>query len=172
MIDVEPHGDERGFLARMFCEHEFAEQGLRMRFVQSSTIHSPQRHTLRGLHFQEAPHAEIKLVRCTRGAVCLVMVDLRQDSPTRHQWLGVELTAREPAVALRARGLRPGLPDARGRQRGRSTRCPTSYVPEAARGVRWDDPALGDRVAGAAAPDLRARPRLARPAEGLRRPGR
>ena len=62
LIDLEPHRDERGFLARTFCEREFAEHGTPMRIVQSSTIHSPTRHTLRGLHYQEAPHSEIKLV--------------------------------------------------------------------------------------------------------------
>src|SRR4051794_28017548 len=92
IIDVEPRGDVRGFLARVFCEHEFAEQGLPTRFVQASTIYSPQRDTLRGLHFQEAPHAENKLVRCTRGAVWVVMVDLRPDSPSYQEWQGVELT--------------------------------------------------------------------------------
>ncbi len=66
LIDVERHQDERGFLARTFCEREFAEHGVPMRIVQSSTIHSPRRHTLRGLHYQLAPHAEAKLVRCTR----------------------------------------------------------------------------------------------------------
>ena len=69
VIDVERHGDERGFLARTFCELEFAEHGAPMRIVQSSTIHSPQRQTLRGLHYQQAPHAEVKVVRCTRGGL-------------------------------------------------------------------------------------------------------
>src|ERR687886_555075 len=67
IIDVERRGDERGFLARVFCEREFAEHGLPVRWVQSSSIYSPQRDTLRGLHFQRPPHAENKLVRCTRG---------------------------------------------------------------------------------------------------------
>src|SRR3954467_15392836 len=93
IIDVEPRGDERGFLARVYCEREFAEQGLPTRFVQASTIHTPRRDTLRGLHFQEAPHAEDKLVRCTRGAVWVVMVDLRPESETYLGWQGVELTA-------------------------------------------------------------------------------
>ncbi len=66
---MERHEDDRGFLARTFCEREFAEAGIPMRIVQSSTIHSPLRHTLRGLHYQEAPHAEAKLVRCTRGSI-------------------------------------------------------------------------------------------------------
>src|SRR5918996_4618815 len=94
LIDVERHADERGFLARTFCEREFAEHGLPMRIVQSSTIHSPRRHTLRGLHYQRAPHSEVKLVRCTHGSIFLVMVDLRSGSHTRNEWLGLELSAR------------------------------------------------------------------------------
>src|SRR3954469_11990996 len=93
IIDIERRGDERGFLGRVFCEREFAEHRLPTRFVQASTIHSPGRDTLRGLHFQEAPHAENKLVRCTRGAVFVVVVDLRPDSTSYRDWLGVELTA-------------------------------------------------------------------------------
>ena len=115
LIDVERHEDERGFLARTFCEREFAEQGLPMRIVQSSTIHSPRRHTLRGLHYQETPHAEIKLVRCTQGSIFLVMADLRPDSPTRNEWLSADLSARNGRLAYVPRGIRAGLPDARGR---------------------------------------------------------
>src|SRR3954453_21902094 len=108
IIDVERRGDERGFLARVFCEHEFAEHGLPTRFVQSSTIHTPQRHTLRGLHFQEAPHAENKLVRCTRGAVVVVMVDLRPDSPAHLDWLGVELTPENGRLLFVPEGFAQG----------------------------------------------------------------
>jgi dTDP-4-dehydrorhamnose 3,5-epimerase len=141
LIDVERHGDERGFLARTFCEREFAEQGLPMRIVQSSTIHSPRRHTLRGLHYQEAPHREIKLVRCTRGSIFLVMVDLRP-SPTRNEWLGVELTAHNERLAYVPEGFAQGyqtLEDDTEVLYNMSHH----YVPEAARGVRWDDPAFG-----------------------------
>ena len=142
LIDVEPHPDERGFLARTFCEAEFAEQGLPMRIVQSSTIHSPHRHTLRGLHHQEAPHAENKLVRCTRGSIFLVMVDLRTDSATRNEWLGAELSAESERLAFVPEGFAQGyqtLEDDTEVQYQMSAH----YVPGAARGVRWDDPALG-----------------------------
>ena len=142
VIDVERHGDERGFLARTFCELEFAEHGAPMRIVQSSTIHSPQRQTLRGLHYQEAPHGEIKLVRCTRGSIFLVMVDLRPDSPTRNEWLGAELSARNERLAYVPEGFAQGyqtLEDDTEVLYQMSHR----YVPDAARGVRWDDPALG-----------------------------
>ena len=113
-----------------------------MRIVQSSTIHSPRRHTLRGLHYQEAPHAEIKLVRCTRGSIYLVMVDLRPGSPTRNEWLGVELSARTERLAYVPEGFAQGyqtLEDDTEVLYQMSHR----YVPEAARGVRWNDPLFG-----------------------------
>jgi dTDP-4-dehydrorhamnose 3,5-epimerase len=112
-----------------------------MRIVQSSTIHSPHRHTLRGLHYQEAPHAENKLVRCTRGSIFLVMVDLRNDSATRNEWLGSELSAGSELLAYVPEGFAQGyqtLEDDTEVQYQMSAH----YAPDAARGVRWDDPAL------------------------------
>jgi len=141
IIDVERHGDERGFLARTFCETEFARHGLPMHIAQSSTIHSPRRHTLRGLHYQRAPHAEVKLVRCTRGSIFLVMVDLRTNSFTRHEWLGVELSARSERLVYVPEGFAQGyqtLEDDTEVLYQMSHR----YVPDAAQGVRWDDPVL------------------------------
>jgi dTDP-4-dehydrorhamnose 3,5-epimerase len=142
IIDVERRGDERGYLARVFCEREFAEHGLATRFVQASAIFSPERHTLRGLHFQEAPHAENKLVRCTRGAVFVVMVDLRPDSPTRLEWLGAELTPENGRLLYVPEGFAQGyqtlVDDCEV-----AYQMTHEYVPEAARGVRWDDPAFG-----------------------------
>jgi dTDP-4-dehydrorhamnose 3,5-epimerase len=142
IIDVEPRGDERGALMRVFCEREFADHGLPTRFVQGSTITSPQQHTLRGLHFQEAPYAENKLVRCTRGAVWVVMVDLRPDSPSHLDWLGVELTAENRRQLLVPEGFAQGYQTL-------VDDCEVvyqmthEYVPAAASGVRWDDPAFG-----------------------------
>jgi dTDP-4-dehydrorhamnose 3,5-epimerase len=142
VIDVERHTDERGFLARTFCEREFAEHGLPMRIVQSSTIHTARRNTLRGLHFQEAPHNEIKLVRCTRGSIFLVMVDLRSGSPTRNEWLGVELSARTERMAYVPEGFAQGYQTLEDDTEVHY-QMSHHYVPEAARGVRWDDPAFG-----------------------------
>ncbi len=142
LIDIEPRGDERGFLARTFCEREFAEHGAPMRITQASTIHSPRRDTLRGLHYQEAPHSEIKLVRCTRGSIFLVMVDLRPGSSTCDQWLGVELDAGAERLAYVPEGFAQGyqtLEDDTEVLYQMSHR----YVARAARGVRWDDPAVG-----------------------------
>jgi dTDP-4-dehydrorhamnose 3,5-epimerase len=142
LIDVERHADERGFLARTFCEREFADHGAPMRIVQSSTIHSPRRNTLRGLHYQEAPHREIKLVRCTRGSIFLVMVDLRPDSSTRNGWLGVELTARNERLAYVPEGFAQGYQTLEDDTEV-LYQMSHHYVPDAARGVRWDDPAFG-----------------------------
>ena len=142
MIDLEAHADERGFLARTFCEREFADHGLPMRIVQSSTIHSPRRHTLRGLHYQEAPHREVKLVRCTRGSIFLVMVDLRPDSHTRNEWLGVELDARNGCMAYVPEGFAQGYQTLED-DTDVHYQMSHDYVPKAARGVRWNDPAFG-----------------------------
>ena len=142
IIDLEPRADERGFLARTFCEEEFAEHGLPMRIVQSSTIQTKRRDTLRGLHYQEAPHREIKVVRCTRGSIFLVMVDLRPESATRNEWLGLELTAQTERMVYVPEGFAQGyqtLEDDVEVLYQMSHR----FVPQAARGVRWDDPAFG-----------------------------
>jgi dTDP-4-dehydrorhamnose 3,5-epimerase len=142
LIDVERHADERGYLARTFCEREFADHGLPMRIVQSSTIHSPRRNTLRGLHFQEEPHGEIKLVRCTRGSIFLVMVDLRPDSATRHEWLGAKLSARNERLAYVPKGFAQGYQTLEDDTEV-LYQMSHHYVPESACGVRWNDPALG-----------------------------
>jgi dTDP-4-dehydrorhamnose 3,5-epimerase len=142
LIDVERHADDRGFLARTFCEREFAEHGLPMRIVQSSTIHSQRRHTLRGLHYQEAPHAEIKLVRCTRGAIFLVMVDLRPGSRTRNDWLGVELSVQSERLAYVPEGFAQGYQTLEDDAEV-LYQMSHHHVPTAARGVRWNDPAFG-----------------------------
>jgi dTDP-4-dehydrorhamnose 3,5-epimerase len=142
IIDVEPRGDERGALSRVFCVHEFAEHELPTCFVQASTIHSPYQHTLRGLHFQTAPHAETKLVRCTRGAVWVVMLDLRPGSSSHLDWLGVELTAENRRQLLVPEGFAQGYQTL-------VADCEVvyqmthEYVRGAASGVRWDDPAFG-----------------------------
>jgi dTDP-4-dehydrorhamnose 3,5-epimerase len=142
VIDVEPRRDERGSLARTFCEREFAEHGAPLKIVQSSTIQSSRAGTLRGLHYQLAPDAEIKLVRCTRGSIFLVMADLRETSPTCQRWFGVELSAASQRLAYVPEGFAQGYQTL---QDDTEVLYQMShhYVPEAARGVRWDDPVLG-----------------------------
>lgn len=141
IIDVERRGDKRGYLARTFCEQEFADHGLETRFVQASTIFSAKRHTLRGLHFQTPPHGEAKLVRCTRGAARVTIVDLRPDSPSYKQWLGVELSPENCRLLYVPKGFAQGyqtLVD----DTEVAYQMSHEYVPEAASGVRWDDRAF------------------------------
>jgi dTDP-4-dehydrorhamnose 3,5-epimerase len=141
IIDVEPHSDERGYLARTFCEQEFADHGLVTRFVQASTIFSPTRNTLRGLHFQKPPHGEVKLVRCTRGSAQVTIVDLRPDSATHMQWLGVELNPENGRLIYVPAGFAQGyqtlIDDTEV-----AYQMSHAYVPAAASGVRWNDPAF------------------------------
>ena len=142
IIAVERRGDERGYLARTFCEKEFAEGGLVTRFVQASTIYSPQRGTLRGLHFQRPPHGEVKVVRCTRGAAHVAIVDLRPESSTYLQWLGVDLSPENGRLLYVPVGFAQGyqtLVD----DTEVAYQMSHEYVPESASGVRWDDPAFG-----------------------------
>ncbi len=93
LIDLEKREDSRGFFARAFCEAEFAAAGLTTRFVQGNCAASKLAGTLRGLHYQVPPHAEVKLIRCTRGAIYDVIIDLRPDSPTFGRWEGFEIDA-------------------------------------------------------------------------------
>ena len=142
VVEVEPHEDGRGWLGRTFCAREFAALGLRDRFVQCSLSRTTLAGTLRGLHYQEEPHAEAKLVRCTAGAVHDVLVDLRRTSPTFGRWAAVELTAGNGKSVyvpeLVAHGFLT-LVD------GSEVLYQISefFHPECAAGVRWDDPAFG-----------------------------
>ena len=108
IIDVDRMSDERGFFARSWCEDEFAAHGILMPPLQANVSSNPTKGTLRGMHFQLAPYEETKLVRCTRGSIFLVMVDLRPDSPTRNEWLGVELGARSERLAYVPEGFAQG----------------------------------------------------------------
>ena len=141
-IDVEPHGDERGFFARVWDGEELAAHGLDTRVVQSSIAWNRAAGTLRGLHWQEVPFAETKLVRCTAGAIWDVIVDLRRDSPTFLEWVAVELTAENRRALYVPEQFAHGyqtLVDATEVWYQMSER----YAPDAARGLRWDDPRLG-----------------------------
>ena len=141
VIEVQPHQDDRGFFARVWDPEVLAAHGLDGRAAQSSIAFNHRRGTLRGLHFQAAPFAETKLVRCTRGAIWDVIVDLRPGSPTFLQWVGVDLTADNRRTLY--------VPEefAHGYQTIAETtevwyQMSVPYAPEAARGLRWDDPAL------------------------------
>lgn len=144
LIEPEPIADERGLFARTFCEREFADRGIAFRVVQCSTSFNTQRGTLRGMHYQEGAAAEDKLVRCTMGAVHDVIVDLRPGSPTRLRWYAAELSAQNRRMLFAPKGFAHGfmtLVD----QSEVFYQMSELYEPAAARGVRWNDPALGIR---------------------------
>jgi dTDP-4-dehydrorhamnose 3,5-epimerase len=142
IVDPEPREDERGLFARVWCEETFAAKGLDSRLVQANTAFSRRQGTLRGLHYQAGAAAEAKLVRCTQGALYDVALDLRPDSPTRHAWVGVELSAANRRMLYIPRGCAHGyqtLGDGVELWYGTTH----AYVPAAATGVRFDDPAFG-----------------------------
>ena len=142
IIEPEPITDERGFFARTWGQEDFAAHGLNSRIVQCNTSLNKQAGTLRGMHYQIAPHAEVKLVRCTAGAIYDVIIDLRPHSATRGQWLGVELTARNRLMAYVPEGFAHGF-QTLADETEVFYQVSEYYHPESARGVRWDDPAFG-----------------------------
>jgi dTDP-4-dehydrorhamnose 3,5-epimerase len=141
IVELERVTDERGSFARTFDADEWKRQGLAPSVLQCSVSSNPAPGTLRGLHYQEEPHAEAKLVRCARGAIYDVAVDLRRDSPTFCRWVGVELSEENGRMLHIAEGLAHGFltltPDAEV-----VYQISTAYNPEAAAGVRFDDPAF------------------------------
>ena len=142
VVAPEPREDERGLFARTVDAEELRERGLSSEWVQCSTSFNRRAGTLRGLHFQIAPHEETKLVRCTRGAVFDVVVDLRPASPTRHRWAGAELSADNRLALYSPRGCAHGfltLTD----QAEVLYMMDAPHFAQAARGVRWNDPAFG-----------------------------
>jgi dTDP-4-dehydrorhamnose 3,5-epimerase len=141
VIELEQLGDERGWFARTFDATEFQARGLNPAVAQCNASFNARAGTLRGMHYQAEPHGESKLVRCVRGAIFDVAVDVRADSPTRCRWHGVELSAENRLAFYIPAGLAHGFQtltdDAEVLyQMG------DPYVPEAGRGVRWDDPAF------------------------------
>lgn len=142
VIEPERLEDERGFFARTFCEHEFAAHGLCTRFVQCNISFNKRKGTIRGMHYQVAPHAEAKLVRCTMGAIYDVIIDLRPGSPTFAQWVAVELTAQNRRMVYVPEGLAHGFQTLEDNTEV-FYQMSEFYHPECARGVRWNDPAFG-----------------------------
>jgi dTDP-4-dehydrorhamnose 3,5-epimerase len=143
-IDVEPSTDERGMFARTFDAELFAARGLAAELSQCSTCFSTRAGTLRGMHYQADPHGERKLVRCTAGAAFDVIVDLRPDSATYTGWYGIELSAANRRSVYVPRGVAHGFQTlVDGTEMLYMIDVP--FVPEAARGVGWDDPAFDVR---------------------------
>jgi dTDP-4-dehydrorhamnose 3,5-epimerase len=142
LIELQKHEDERGFFARTYCQREFEQHGLNPRCVQCNLSYNKKAGTLRGIHYQAAPYAEAKLVRCTHGAIYDVIIDLRPASPTYLQHLAVTLDSEEHNMVYVPEGFAHGF----------LTLVDNSYVfyqmsefyaPESSRGVRWNDPAFG-----------------------------
>jgi dTDP-4-dehydrorhamnose 3,5-epimerase len=134
--------DERGFFARTFCRREFEDHGLNPDLVQCNISFNKQKGTLRGMHYQAAPHTEAKLVRCTAGAIYDVIIDLRPASSTFKQWLSVELTAENHQLLYIPEGFAHGYqtlqPDTE-----ILYQVSEFYHPQSEQGVRWNDPAFG-----------------------------
>ncbi len=142
VIEPKKINDHRGFFARIWCKEELQQRGLKSELVQSNVGFSYRKGTLRGLHFQKSPYAEVKIVRCTRGAIFDVIVDLRPESPSYKRWFGVELSGDNCKMIYVPEGFAQGyitLAD------NTEMYYHTSefYNPDAAFGVRFDDPAFG-----------------------------
>ena len=141
LIDLERLADERGFFARTFCRHEFANHGLNVEVTQCNLSYNQRKGTLRGLHYQTAPHQEARLVRCIRGAIYDIIVDLRKDSRTYLQWHAVTLSADQRNALFVPAGFAHGfltLAD----DTEVSYQMSEAYHPQSVRGIRWDDPLL------------------------------
>jgi dTDP-4-dehydrorhamnose 3,5-epimerase len=144
LIEPELKVDERGFFTRTWCKDEFAGHGIDAGWVQCNISFNRRRGTLRGLHYQAAPYGEAKLIRCTRGAIFDVIIDLRADSPQRGKWFGTELTAESRCSVYVPEGFAHGfqtLVD----DTEVFYQMSQSYHPEAARGLRWDDATVNIR---------------------------
>lgn len=142
LVDLERRDDDRGFFARTWCRREFEEIGLNTELVQCSVSYNAERGTLRGMHWQAAPHEEAKLVRCIRGRIWDAIIDLRPSSPTYTDHFGIELTAESGRALYIPEGMAHGfvtLVD----ECEVFYQMSNYYEPAAARGVRWNDPAFG-----------------------------
>lgn len=138
VIDLNKLGDERGFFARAFCVNEFKEHGIEFPVAQANVSYNRYKHTLRGMHYQKEPYGEAKLVRCTRGAIWDAIIDVRPDSSTYMQWVGVELTEQNYRMLYVPEGFAHGfitLED----ETEVTYQVSEFYTPGAENGIRWDD---------------------------------
>ena len=141
LVEMEPHRDERGYFARTMCVEEFGQAGLVTGFPQASQSHNLRAGTIRGMHFQDPPHAETKLVRCVRGAVWDVIIDLRPGSPSYRRWQGFELSAANGRALFIPEGFAHGfvvLSDVA----EFCYKCTDVYDPTAEGGIPYDDPTV------------------------------
>jgi dTDP-4-dehydrorhamnose 3,5-epimerase len=145
VVEAEPRTDERGFFARTWCRREFEEHGLNPRLVQCSISFNIRKGTLRGMHYQEAPFEEAKLVRCTAGAICDVIVDVRPDSPTFKKHLTVVLSAKNRRMLYIPESFAHGFITMEDNTEV-FYQMSEFYSPESARGFRWNDPFFDIRL--------------------------
>jgi dTDP-4-dehydrorhamnose 3,5-epimerase len=141
IIDLEKREDERGFFARSWCQKEFEEHGLTPTVVQANISYNKKKGTLRGMHYQAAPYEETKLVRCTRGAIVDVIIDVRPKSATFRKWIGVELTASNYTMLYVPEGFAHGFQTLEDDTEV-VYQVSQFYTPGAERGIRWNDPAF------------------------------
>ncbi len=141
LIELEKRGDNRGFFARFFCENEFADQGLVTRFVQINNSLTAKKGTLRGMHYQLQPSAEVKVVRCIRGSLYDVILDLRPDSPTFGKSFGAELSAENRTMMYVPQGFAHGFVTLEDDTEALYL-VSALYAPELERGIRYNDPAF------------------------------
>lgn len=142
VVELEKREDERGFFARAFCVDEFAEHGLKTEIKQSNLSGSVQKGTTRGLHYQVAPMAEVKFIRCIKGSVFDVLVDMRPESPTYKQWFGLELSEQNQTAIYIPEGFAHGHQTLEDNSQIMYLTTQV-YSPEHERGIRWNDPAIG-----------------------------
>ncbi len=142
IIDLEKIGDDRGFFARVFCKKEFSQHELETEFVQINNSLSAQKGTLRGMHYQLDPHAEVKVVRCIKGRLWDVILDIRPNSPTFGQWFGAELSAENRRMMYVPKGFAHGFVTLEDDTEAFYL-VSAYYAPEFERGIRWNDPKFG-----------------------------
>jgi dTDP-4-dehydrorhamnose 3,5-epimerase len=142
LIEPERIVDERGFFARTWCRDEFERHGLEARLVQCNISFNARRGTIRGMHYQAKPHEEVKLVRCTQGAIYDVIVDVRPDSPTYLRWIAEELTAENRRMFYIPGGFAHGF-QALSDDTEVSYQMSDFFQPQSSCGIRYDDPAVG-----------------------------
>lgn len=142
IIEIEKREDDRGFFARTWCKREFEEHGLTTHMVQSNISFNKIKGTIRGMHFQAVPYREVKLVRCTRGSMYDVIVDLRPESSTFRQWIGVELTSDNYRMVYVPEGFAHGYQTLEDNTEV-AYQVSQFYLPDFERGLRYDDPQIG-----------------------------
>lgn len=142
IIEPEPIKDERGFFARTYCQKEFEAHGINSKLVQCNISFNAQNGTLRGMHYQDKPHQEAKLVRCSKGAIYDVIIDFRPESSTYKQWVAVELTSMNYKMLFIPEGFAHGFKTLEDNTEV-FYQMSEFYHPKYARGVLWNDPAFG-----------------------------